>query len=107
MTLDQSTVVGVIGTGSMGTGIAQVAAAAGHRVVIGDAVQGAASRALGRITQAMEREVAKGRMDRTAADALMSRIEIRSEALHEDLNDYLDCGLVIEAVVEQLDVKQA
>lgn len=107
MALDNSTIVGVVGAGAMGTGIAQVAAAAGHRVVLADAVQGATPKAQANIAKAMDREVEKGRMSRDAADKLMTRIEFRWEALTEDLAPYRKAGLVIEAVVEDLGTKQA
>ena len=106
MPLDRETRVGVVGAGAMGTGIAQVAAAAGHQVVLGDTAQGAAQRAQANIARNMEREVQKGRMSRDAGDELMSRIEFQWEPLR-DLGAYRDCGLVIEAVVEDLAVKRA
>ena len=106
MRLDGDTQVGVIGAGAMGTGIAQVAAAGGHRVVLGDAAEGAAQRAQANIARAMDREVQKGRIARDAADELMSRIEFQWEPLRA-LGGYGDCGLVIEAVVEDLAVKRS
>lgn len=106
MPLDNSTVVGVVGAGAMGTGIAQVAAAAGHRVVLADAVQGATPKAQANIAKAMDREIGKGRMSRDAADELMARIDFRWEALADDLSPYRKAGLVIEAVVEDLATKQ-
>jgi 3-hydroxybutyryl-CoA dehydrogenase len=106
MQLDRDTRVGVVGAGAMGTGIAQVAAAAGHAVVLGDAAQGAAQRAQANIARNMDREVQKGRMSRDAADELMSRIEFQWEPLRE-LSAYRGCGLVIEAVVEELGAKRA
>jgi 3-hydroxybutyryl-CoA dehydrogenase len=106
MELNNNTVIGVVGAGAMGTGIAQVAATAGHRVVIGDAFQGATQKAQARVAKAMEREVEKGRMSRDAADVLMSRIEFQWAPLGDDLSAYRECGLVIEAVVEDLAVKQ-
>jgi 3-hydroxybutyryl-CoA dehydrogenase len=107
MALDQNTVVGVIGAGAMGTGIAQVAAAAGHRVVLGDAVRGATQKSQANIGKAMEREVQKNRMSRDAADEVMSRIDYQWEPLGDDLAVYKQCGLVIEAIVEDLAPKQA
>jgi 3-hydroxybutyryl-CoA dehydrogenase len=106
MPLDHTTVVGVVGAGAMGTGIAQVAAAAGHRVILADAFEGAARKAQGNIFKAMDREVQKGRIERNAADALMSRIEYHWEPLGEDLSVYQPCSLIIEAVVEDLGIKQ-
>src|SRR6185437_10152558 len=107
MALDNETVVGVVGAGAMGTGIAQVAAAAGHRVVMGDVAPGATQRAQANIAKAMEREVAKGRASRDAADELMSRVDYAWEPLGSDLSPYRSCGLVVEAVVEDLDVKRS
>lgn len=107
MPLDNDTVVGVIGAGAMGTGIAQVAASAAHRVVLGDAAQGAAQRAQANIAKAMDREVGKARMTRDAADEILARVEYQWEPLRDDLSAYRNCGLVIEAVVEDFDVKQS
>ncbi|HEY4215722.1 MAG TPA: 3-hydroxyacyl-CoA dehydrogenase NAD-binding domain-containing protein [Gemmatimonadaceae bacterium] len=106
MEFNTDSVIGVVGAGAMGTGIAQVAAAAGHKVVIADAVQGATQRAQANVAKAMDREVAKGRMSRDAADTLLSRIEYKWDALGDDLSVYHDCALVIEAIVEDLGVKQ-
>ena len=55
--------VAVIGAGTMGAGIAQVAAVAGHRVLLADAVDGAAGRAIDRIRERVKAQVAKGRLD--------------------------------------------
>ncbi len=106
MALDSNSIVGVVGAGAMGTGIAQVAAAAGHRVILGDGADGAASRAQAHIAKAMDREVDKGRCTRDDADQLMSRIEYEWQPLDGDLSAYRKCELVIEAVVEDLDVKR-
>ncbi|HMA24255.1 MAG TPA: FAD-dependent oxidoreductase [Gemmatimonadaceae bacterium] len=107
MALDNTTVVGVVGAGAMGTGIAQVAAAAGHRVVLADATQGATPKAQAAIAKAMDREVEKGRMSRDAADELMGRIEFQWDALGDDLTAYARCGLIVEAVIEDLEAKRA
>ena len=107
MALDSETVVGVVGAGAMGTGIAQVAATAGHRVVLADVAQGATQRAQANVAKAMEREVAKSRLSRDAADEIMSRIDYQWEALGADLGAFRQCELVIEAVVEELDVKRS
>src|SRR5581483_9246248 len=106
MPFDENLVVGVVGAGAMGTGIAQVAAAAGHRVILGDAAAGAATKAHASIAKVMTREVEKGRLTRDAADALLARVEPQSAALANELGSYAPCGLVIEAVVEDLGVKR-
>jgi 3-hydroxybutyryl-CoA dehydrogenase len=107
MALERGTIVGVVGAGAMGTGIAQVAAAAGHRVVIADASQGATGNAEANIIKAMERDVEKGRIDRNEADRLLGRIAFQVDPLRDDYMAYTECGLVIEAIVEDLGVKQS
>jgi 3-hydroxybutyryl-CoA dehydrogenase len=107
MPLNKDTIVGVVGAGAMGTGIAQVAAAAGHRVVLADAGRGATQRAQASIAKAMDREVEKKRMSRDGADELMSRIDYTWEPLAGDMGAYRRCGLVIEAVVEDREVKRS
>ena len=99
--------VGVVGAGAMGTGIAQVAAAAGHRVVLTDSISGATDRAKANIAKSTDREVEKGRMTRDDADALLSRIGFRDRPLGDDFGVYESCGLVIEAIVEDLPTKQS
>jgi 3-hydroxybutyryl-CoA dehydrogenase len=106
MALNKDTVVGVVGAGAMGSGIAQVAAAAGHRVVIADAAAGATQRSQANLAKVMEREVEKGRFSRDAADELMSRIDYHWEPLGDDVSPFRNCGLVIEAVIEDLEVKR-
>jgi 3-hydroxybutyryl-CoA dehydrogenase len=107
MALDEGTVVGVAGAGAMGTGIAQVAAASGHLVVLGDAMSGAAVKAQADMARVLDREVQKARMTRDAADALLGRITFLPEPLVDDLAAYASCGVVIEAIVEDLAAKQA
>jgi 3-hydroxybutyryl-CoA dehydrogenase len=97
--------VGVVGAGAMGRGIPQVAAAAGQRVVLADAQPGAVDRAHEAIAAGLARDVAKGRLDQPRADALLARIERVPDA--ERLDAYADCGIVIEAIVEELGAKRA
>jgi 3-hydroxybutyryl-CoA dehydrogenase len=106
MSLSSDTIVGVVGAGAMGTGIAQVAAAAGHKVVIADATQGATQKSQASIAKVMAREVEKGRMSRDAADELVARIDFQWSALGDDVSAFRDCGLIIEAVIEDLEIKQ-
>src|SRR5437763_1426885 len=106
MSLDNNTIIGVVGAGAMGGGIAQVAAAAGHHVVIADAAPEGTQRAKANLILAMEREAEKGRIGRDDADRLLGRVEYQLEPLGDDVSTYHRCGLVIEAVVEDLDVKR-
>jgi 3-hydroxybutyryl-CoA dehydrogenase len=101
-TPSEGTPVSVIGAGAMGSGIAQVAAQAGHEVHLVDAVPGAAGAAVDRLTTALGKLAAKGRISdddaRAAADRLYSA---------ESVADLPACRLVVEAIREDLDDKQA
>ncbi|MFM8792029.1 MAG: 3-hydroxyacyl-CoA dehydrogenase NAD-binding domain-containing protein [Solirubrobacterales bacterium] len=106
MRLDGSTIVGVVGAGAMGAGIAQVAAGRGHRVVIADASSDAIERARQGHARAMVREVEKGRLRREEADAVLARISYVPEMTEESLQAFADGGLVIEAIIESLAAKR-
>lgn len=99
--LTKSTLVGVIGAGAMGAGIAQVAAAAGHTVMLYDVAEGAAEQGRAGIARGLARLVERGRMTSEAVEELVGRISLAG-----DLSDLSDTGLVVEAIVERLDVKQ-
>ncbi|WP_072894704.1 3-hydroxyacyl-CoA dehydrogenase [Sphingobium sp. YR657] len=93
--------VGVVGTGVMGAGIAQIAAAAGIKVRLFDAREGAAAAACEGLRATFDKLVAKGKMEPDAAQAAMARL-----SPEPDIAALKDCGLVIEAIVERLDAKQ-
>lgn len=99
--LDLSSRVAVVGTGTMGQGIAQVALVAGHPVRLYDAVPGRAGQAAEAIGARLDRLVAKDRLTAAERDAARARLHAA-----ESLDDLADCGLVVEAVLERLDVKQ-
>ena len=99
-------VVGIVGAGAMGSGIAQVAAAAGHRVVMGDANAAAVANARASIAKAVARDVEKGRLDASGAAALVGRVTDAGD-LSAGYGAFAECGLVIEAVLEDLGVKRA
>ena len=105
--LSSQTRVGVIGAGAMGRGIAQVVAAAGHQVVLADALPGAASRAGDGIAGALSALVAKGKMDDAARAAIVSRIAVVNAAQGVDVRAFAGCGLIIEAIVEDVAAKQS
>ncbi|HEV8410421.1 MAG TPA: 3-hydroxyacyl-CoA dehydrogenase NAD-binding domain-containing protein [Gemmatimonadaceae bacterium] len=107
MTRESGTVVGVVGAGAMGAGIAQIAAAAGHRVVISDSKAGASAKARDAMTASLAKLVEKGKMTGAAKDELLGRISFVDALLARDLSIYKECGVVIEAVVEDLGVKRA
>ncbi|OIJ69531.1 3-hydroxyacyl-CoA dehydrogenase [Streptomyces mangrovisoli] len=99
--LDLSSPVAVVGTGTMGQGIAQVALVAGHPVRLYDAVPGRAREAAEAITARLDRLVAKDRLSGADRDAARDRL-----VPVEDLAALADCALVVEAVLEQLEAKQ-
>lgn len=99
--------IGVVGAGAMGAGIAQVAAVHGHPVLLADALPAAMARARAGHEKAMAREVDKGRLSREAADAVLARLTYVEGVSAELLAAFAPCDLVIEAIVEKLDAKQA
>src|SRR5512143_1257363 len=102
--LSPETRIGVLGAGSMGSGIAQVAAAAGHPVVLADVNEAALDRAVGAIRKALDREVDRGR--RTADEALAVTGRITVAAVDGHYGAFEGCGMVVEAILEDLPVKQ-
>ena len=96
------TTVGVVGAGTMGAGIAQVAAQAGCRVKLYDAREGAAQAALVRTSDALTKLAEKGKM--SADDARNTSARMTSAS---DLADFYDCDLIVEAIIEDLHAKQA
>ncbi|EGX58397.1 3-hydroxy-acyl-CoA dehydrogenase [Streptomyces zinciresistens K42] len=99
--LDLSSPVAVVGTGTMGQGIAQVALVAGHPVRLYDAVPGRAREAADAIGARLDRLVEKDRLTAADRDAARARL-LPADAIAE----LADCSLVVEAVLERLDVKQ-
>lgn len=99
--LERSSTIAVVGTGTMGQGIAQVALAAGHHVRLLDAAPGRAEQAEREILHRFDRLVAKGRLDSTERDAAGARL---APAGH--LDELAGATLVIEAILEDLGAKQ-
>jgi 3-hydroxybutyryl-CoA dehydrogenase len=101
MALPKGSIVAVVGSGAMGSGIAQVAAAAGHQVRVYDTRPEAVSKAIADIAKAYAKLVEKGRMGAAEADLARERIQPAAS-----LGDLSDAALVVEAIVENLDVKR-
>ena len=95
------TVIGVIGAGTMGAGIAEVAACGGHPVKIFDSIPEAVTRALEKVNRSLTKSVGKGKLTPVAAAEIERRI-----APVTSLFGLSDAGLVIEAVIEDLDTKK-
>ena len=93
--------VGVVGCGLMGSGIAQIAAQAGFDVKVCEMEASFLEKGLGRIRKFLDSGVKKGKMEAADADAVFGRITGVT-----NLNDLSDCDIVIEAVTENLKVKE-
>ena len=93
--------VGIVGTGAMGRGIAQIAAQAGSRVVLFDAAPDAANKARTAISQQWTKLVEKGRVTEFEAASRTAKLHVAVT-----MHDLAQCDLVIEAIVENLKVKQ-
>jgi 3-hydroxybutyryl-CoA dehydrogenase len=99
--------IGVIGAGAMGSGIAQVAATAGHDVVLADASVGAVTKARANLGKVLAKLFEKGKLTAAASEATMQRITFVEAPLADDVSMFAGCGVVIEAIVEELGAKRA
>jgi 3-hydroxybutyryl-CoA dehydrogenase len=93
--------IGILGAGAMGSGIAQVAASAGHQVVVCDNLTIALSKASKRIQATLKMLVDKGKMTDAEAYSLFSRIKFT-----DHMSEFRNCNMVIEAIVEDIETKQ-
>lgn len=93
--------IGVIGSGAMGSGIAQVAAMAGHKVKVYDNNAAALQKAEANLKTTLVKLVEKQKIDESKANEIILNTHFTSS-----LNDFKDCGLIIEAILEILEVKQ-
>ena len=93
--------VAIIGAGLMGSGIAQVAAAAGWEVTLRDLTAEATARGVDGIRGSLEKFASKGKIEPAAAEAALGRITTTT-----DLDAAADADIVVEAVFERLEVKQ-
>ena len=95
------TTLGIVGTGLMGRGIAQIAAQAGLQVRLHDARPEAAAEARAALQQTLEKLRDKSKLSSEACAAAVARLAVTSQ-----LADLADCQLIVEAIVENLDAKQ-
>jgi 3-hydroxybutyryl-CoA dehydrogenase len=93
--------IGVLGAGAMGSGIAQLAAHAGHPVVICDNNTAACAKSRKKLDETLKILVEKGKMTGGEAYALQSRIKYT-----DHMSDFRECKLVIEAIIEEVEPKQ-
>jgi 3-hydroxybutyryl-CoA dehydrogenase len=94
--------VAVIGAGTMGSGIAQIAAQAGHNVDLYDVIEGAAAKAIAGVCSGLRDRVKAGKFEQEALDGITSRLRPASR-----LEDLASASLFIEAVAEDLATKRA
>ncbi|MEJ2855566.1 MULTISPECIES: 3-hydroxyacyl-CoA dehydrogenase family protein [unclassified Saccharothrix] len=94
--------VGVIGTGTMATGIVEVFAKRGYDVVLRARSQDKAEGAVGKVRKSLEKAVLRGKLSEADRDATLARITPAVE-----FADLADCDLVVEAVAEELEIKKA
>lgn len=93
--------IGVIGSGAMGAGIAQVAATAGHNVIVYDNNQTALDKAKANLDSTLKKLVEKQKLTDEKAKSILANTQFAN-----DLNQFKNCGLIIEAIIENIDVKQ-
>jgi len=93
--------VSVIGAGTMGTGIAQIAATNGHEVCLYDSFDGAIETAETKLKKILDRLVEKERITQQDNEAILGRINFT-----KDIKEVAGSGLVIEAIIENLAIKQ-
>ena len=93
--------IGVVGIGSMGSGIAQVAAQAGYDVVVRDLDDGLLKKGLGSIDKFLSKSVEKGKMTADDKTATLARIKVTTR-----MEDLKDADFIIEAAFEAMDVKK-
>ena len=93
--------IGVVGCGTMGAGIAQVCAQSGYQAVISEINDELLSKGLASLDSFLTRSVEKGRLSQQDKDAILSRIKGTTNT-----QDFSDCDLMIEAAIENIDLKK-
>ena len=93
--------VGVLGSGIMASGIAEVAASSGATVILRSRNQEAADAMLVELDRTLAKQVDRGRISREEADAIHGRVSVTTE-----FDDLADCDLIIESVIEDMEIKR-
>src|SRR4051812_19444590 len=94
--------VGILGSGIMGSGLAEVAARAGYSAIVRSRSRDAAEAMVASLVAGLAKQVDRGKLDADERDAIIGRVSAT-----DHLGDLVDCDLIIESVVEDLDVKKA
>ncbi|NQT47381.1 MAG: 3-hydroxybutyryl-CoA dehydrogenase [Chloroflexi bacterium] len=93
--------VGVVGCGQMGAGIAEVCARSGYSTVVLEVKQQFLDKGMGALTSSLEKAVSRGKLSEQERDATLGRLQGTL-----NVEDFKDCDLVIEAVIENMDEKK-
>ena len=98
----KDSIIGVVGSGAMGSGIAQVAATAGHKTIIYDTNATALEKAKTNLSNSINKLVEKQKLTAEKAKNILSLTSFTST-----IQDFKSCDLIIEAIVENIDIKQS
>lgn len=101
MSTKEKTKIGVVGAGTMGTGIAQIASTYGHTVYLYDAFPEQLKTSEEGLVKILNRQVEKKRMTQKEVDGILERIHFV-----DHINDFASCQLIIEAIIEDLQTKK-
>ncbi|MEO8148774.1 MAG: 3-hydroxyacyl-CoA dehydrogenase NAD-binding domain-containing protein [Bacteroidia bacterium] len=99
--LDKNALIGIVGAGAMGAGIAQVAATAGHNVLVFDMNNAAIEDAAINWKSSINKLAEKNKFSREKVHAILANLKTTT-----DLSDFNGCNLIIEAVIEDISIKQ-
>ncbi|MBK9336029.1 MAG: 3-hydroxybutyryl-CoA dehydrogenase [Lewinellaceae bacterium] len=94
-------IIGILGAGAMGSGIAQVAASRGHQVVVCDNLTPALKKSGKNLLASLNTLVEKGKMQKEESEIIFGRIQYT-----DHMSDFRDCAVVIEAIVEDIELKR-
>jgi 3-hydroxybutyryl-CoA dehydrogenase len=100
--MSEITSVGILGSGIMGSGLAEVAARAGYTAVVRSRSRAAAEAMVAGMAKSLAKQVERGKLDAAERDAILRRVSAT-----DHLGDLVECDLVIESVVEDLTIKKA
>lgn len=98
----KDSIIGIVGSGAMGSGIAQVASTSGHQTIIYDTNSVALEKAKTNLNSSLVKLIEKQKITKDKADSILSLTQFTSS-----ISDLKNCSLIIEAIVENLDVKQS
>ena len=98
----KNSIIGIVGSGAMGSGIAQVAASAEHKTIVYDTNVAALEKAKTNLSNSLNKLVEKQKISSEKAQSILNFTSFTSS-----IQDFKDCDLIIEAIVENIDVKQS